>query len=61
MDVEERTKMAITITRELFMKMFDDPFAVTFMTFYEVEPEEVEDKVDKILGYLEKTSEEAEG
>ncbi|GAH23518.1 unnamed protein product [marine sediment metagenome] len=61
MDVEERKQTTSTITRELFMRMFDDPFVMAFMTFYEVEPEEVEDKVDEILEYLEKKTEAAEG
>lgn len=61
MDVEERTKKAITVTRQILFGIFDDPFALAFMTFYEVEPDELEDKVTQILEYLEMSAEEAEG
>lgn len=62
MNAEKRTQIAITMTREILANMFDDPGAIAFMTFYEVEPDEVEDKVSQILYYLEKTAiEEAEG
>lgn len=61
MDAEKRTQIAITMTRELLANMFDDPVAMALMTYYEVEPEEVEDKVFEILYYLENTApEEAE-
>ena len=62
MDAEKRTQIAITMTREILASLFDDPGTMAFMTFYEVEPQELEDKVCKILEYLEKTApEEAEG
>jgi len=62
MDAEKRTQIAITMTRELLANMFDDPVAMALMTYYEVEPEEVEDKVAEVLEYLDKTApEEAEG
>jgi len=62
MDAEKRTQIAITMTRELLANMFDDPVAMALMTYYEVESDEVEDKVYEILYYLEKTApEEAEG
>ena len=62
MDAEKLTQIAITMTRTLLAEMIDDPVAMAFMTFYEINPEEVEDKVSQILHYLDKTApEEAEG
>ena len=60
-DVNKRTKRAIILTREILLNALDDPGTVAFMTFYEIEPEEVENKVADILEYFEKTDPEEEG
>ncbi len=61
MDVEKRTKKAIILTREILLRTLDDSGAVAFMTFYEIEPDEVEEKVADILEYFEKTDPEEKG
>jgi len=58
MDVEERTKKAIILTREILLRSLDEPGTLAFMTFYEIEPDEVEEKVADILEYFEKTDPE---
>ena len=62
MDAEKRTEIAIVMTRTLLTSILEDPGTLAFVTFYEIEPDEVEDKIAQILEYLEKTApEEAEG
>ena len=62
MDAEKRTQIAITMTREILTSLFDDPGTMVLMSINEVDPEEIENQVCKILEYLEKTApEEAEG
>ncbi len=58
MDVEERTKDAILLTRKIMLSVIDDPHTMIIMTSELVEPEEVEDKITEILEYLEKTTPE---
>jgi len=61
MDVEERTKKAIILTREILLRALDEPGTIVLMTAELVEPEEVENKIADILEYFEKTNpEEAE-
>jgi len=56
MNAEQRTQDAITITRTILTKALTSPFTLAVMTWGEVEPEVMEDVVDDILRYLEKTS-----
>jgi len=65
MDAEERARVAITITRDMLRRTVSSAIALIEMTTYQVGPDDVEDMVVDILGYLEKTKpvkpEEAEG
>lgn len=58
MDVEERTKSAIILTREILLRALDDSYTMIMMTSELVEPEELEDKIAEVLAYLEKTKPE---
>jgi len=60
MDARERTKLAITITREILTSMMDDAEAVMVMTLNCIKPEDVENQVAMILEYLDKTAPEAD-
>ena len=55
MDAEQRTRDAITITREILTKALTSPFTMVHMTMFEEDPEHVQDKVYDLLEYLEKT------
>lgn len=55
MDAEQITAIAIQATREILMKALDSPFTLAVMTVEQMDPEEVEDQVERILEYLEKT------
>jgi len=59
MGVEERTRDAISITRELLMNAFDDPGAIILMTIDCTKPEDVENQVAMMLEYLDRTEPEA--
>ncbi len=61
MDVEERTKEVIILTREILLSIFDDPGSLIAMVANDVTTEDIEDQVCNILEYLEKTIPEAEG
>jgi len=61
MDVEERTKEAIILTREILLSVLDDPGSLIAMIVNDVAPEDVEDQVCNVLEYLGKTTPEAEG
>lgn len=52
---EERTKIAIGITRGVLKKAMNSPFTMGAMTDCETNPEHVQGKVYEILCYLEKT------
>lgn len=56
MNAEERTAMAITITRVVLKKALDSPFTMVEMTARSMNPHHVEDQVTVILEYLEKTA-----
>jgi len=56
MDAEQRTRDAITITREVRRKALASPFTMAQMTLFEVDPEHVQDKVYDLLEYLDKTN-----
>ena len=61
MDIEERTKKAIILTREILLRALDEPGTIVLMSAEHVEPEELEDLIADILEYFEKTNpEEAE-
>ena len=55
MDAEQRTRDAITITREVLRKALASPFTMAQMTTFGVDPEHIQDKVYDLLCYLEKT------
>ena len=61
MDVEERAKEAIRITRKMLTSILDNPLALSFMSAGRCEPEELEDLIADILEYFEKTNPEEEG
>jgi len=65
MDAETRTQVAIDCARKILMKALDSPFTMALITINEMDPDAVEDQVERILCYLEKTrprkAEEAEG
>lgn len=52
---EERTWNAIQITRRILRKALDSPFTLAVMTAEDLDPDHVEDEVERILYYLEKT------
>jgi len=58
MDAETRTHTAITITRGILKKALDSPFTMVEMTWFDIDPDAVEDEVERILCYLEKTAPE---
>lgn len=55
MDAEERTATAIEITRGILKKALDSPFTIVTMTKGFTNPDHIEDEVERILCYLEKT------
>jgi len=55
MDAEERTRTAITITRLILKMALESPFTLAVMTAEDMDPDDVEDQVERILCYLEKT------
>jgi len=59
MNAGERTRLAITITREILTNMMDDPGAMVAMTMDLVKPDNVEDTVSEILEYLDRTKPKA--
>ena len=65
MDAEQRTRDAITITRTILTKALTSPFTMVTMVWYDLDPDDLEDQVERVLCYLEKTrpvkAEEVEG
>ena len=55
MDAEERTRDAITITRAILTKALTSPFTMVTMVWYDLDPDDLEDQVERVLCYLEKT------
>jgi len=55
MDAEQRTRDAIFITRAILTKALTSPFTLAVMTYHDVTPTQIEDEVEWILHYLEKT------
>lgn len=59
MTAEGRTDRAIGITRSLLERAMNDPRTIVHITMYRMTPEAIEDTITDILGYLAKTSPEA--
>ncbi len=55
MGAEERTKSAITLTREILLRGLDDLATIVLITINDLPPEVIEDKIYEILEYLDKT------
>ena len=58
MSAEERTLMAIALTRGVLHRALNDPPILVKMIAHDVTPEAVEDVITGILEYLDKTAEE---
>ena len=63
MSVEDQTKLAVKMTHRVFKDISFSPrgaSVLAFMVANDIDPEDIEDKVSEILGYLIKTEPEAE-
>ena len=60
---EEQEKIVAKLTRAVLMDIVfgGNALALAFMVAHDVSPDDVEDKVDEILSYLERTKEAETG